>query len=237
MRFKSIVFFAAILFVAAVPGSAATPPEQKTLQSILQQLNVAAANFHSTSADFEFDTHETDPVPDTDVQAGTVYYQRTGTSFQTAAHFKQDNGRPAPKVYTYAKGVFSLFEVGIDQVTTFSKAGKFESYLMLGFGASGKDLADKFDIKYLGSETLMDGKTAVKTEKLEMVAKDPEVRKNIPKVTIWVDPERAISLKQVFDQGAGTYRVNVYFNIKTNVALSPDLFILKTDKQTTFVNK
>ena len=68
---------------------------------------------------------------------------------------------------------------------------------MLGFGASGKDLAAKWEIKYLGPETL-DG---VKTEKLEMVAKDPAVRKNIRKVTIWVDPENGVSLKQLFDQG------------------------------------
>ena len=40
---------------------------------------------------------------------------------------------------------------------------------MLGFGASGKDLAEKWDIKYAGEETV-DG---VKTEKLELVAKDP----------------------------------------------------------------
>ena len=30
-------------------------------------------------------------------------------------------------------------------------AAKYESYLLLGFGASGKELADKWDIKYLGS--------------------------------------------------------------------------------------
>jgi len=237
MRFKIMFFLAGALSLAALPGRAATPPDQKTLETVLQQINVAAANFHSTSADFEFDSVETDPVPDKDVQKGTVYYQRTGASFQTAAHFKEDNGRPSPKIYTYSKGIFKLYEIGINQVTTFSKAGKFESYLMLGFGASGKDLADKFDIKYLGTEALNDGKASVKTEKLEMVPKDADLRKTLPKVTIWVDPDRAISLKQVLELGSGSYKVNVYFNIKTNVALSPDEFTFKTDKQTVFTNK
>ena len=63
---------------------------------------------------------------------------------------------------------------------------------MLGFGASGKDLEEKWTIKYLGKETI-DG---IATDKLELVAKDPDVRKNIPKVTIWMDTARAVSLKQ-----------------------------------------
>jgi outer membrane lipoprotein-sorting protein len=104
---------------------------------------------------------------------------------------------------------------------------------MLGFGASGKDLEQKWEIKYIGSETL-DG---VKTEKLELIAKDPAVLKNIPKVTIWVDPERGVSLKQVFDEGPGQYRVSVYFNIKVNQPLPADAFTFKTDGKTAYVKR
>ncbi len=46
------------------------------LNSVLAKLDAAATNFHSTSANFEFDSYQTDPVPDTDVQKGTVYYDR-----------------------------------------------------------------------------------------------------------------------------------------------------------------
>ena len=91
---------------------------------------------------------------------------------------------------------------------------------MLGFGASGKELAEKWNIKYLGTETI-DG---VKTDKLELVAKDPDVRKNIPKVTIWIDTARAVSLKQVFDEGEGQSYVCHYTNIKVNQPLPADAF-------------
>jgi outer membrane lipoprotein-sorting protein len=104
---------------------------------------------------------------------------------------------------------------------------------MLGFGASGKDLEQKWEIKYLGPETL-DG---VKTEQLELIAKDAEVRKNIPKVTVWVDADRGVSLKQVFDEGPGQYRVSVYFNIKVNQALPADAFILPTNSKTVQVSR
>ena len=58
-------------------ASFAAPGDEKELEKVLRKLDVAAAKFHSTSADFQFDSVETDPVPDTDVQKGTVYYERT----------------------------------------------------------------------------------------------------------------------------------------------------------------
>jgi outer membrane lipoprotein-sorting protein len=222
----------ATLLLAARMAIAA-PADEMAKDAVLRRLDVAAANFHSTSADFEFDAVETDPIPDKDVQKGTVYYERKGNSFQMAAHIHELNGKIASKVYSYTRGVFNLYEKLTNQVTRFSKVSQYESYLMLGFGASGKDLEQKWDIKYLGPEVI-DG---VKTDKLEMVAKDPAVRKNIPKVTIWLDTERAVSLKQVFEEGPGQYRVCFYFNFKTNQPLPADAFTFKTDKQTVVVNR
>ena len=144
---RKIVVAASVAMLLVVARAAvAAPPttEEKERERVLRQLDEAAKTFHSTSADFEFDSIETDPVYDKDVQKGTVYYERKGTAFQMAAHIAEHNGRPVPKIYTYTGGVFKLFESAIDQVTTFAKASKFESYLMLGFGASGKDLADKW---------------------------------------------------------------------------------------------
>jgi outer membrane lipoprotein-sorting protein len=222
----------ATLLLAARAASA-TPAEEKAKAEVLHRLDVAAANFHSTSADFEFDTVETEPIPDKDVQKGTVYYERKGNSFQMAAHIRELNGKIASKVVSYASGVVNLYEKLTNQVTRFSKASQYEGYLMLGFGASGKELAQKWEIKYLGPEVI----DSVKTDKLELVAKDPTVRKNIPKVTIWLDTERAVSLKQVFEEGPGQYRVCVYYNFKTNQPLPADAFALKTDKQTVYINR
>ena len=230
---KLIVAVSIVLLLLAARAGFAAPADEMAKQAVLRRLDVAAANFHSTSADFEFDTVETDPIPDKDVQKGTVYYARKGNAFQMAAHIHELNGKISSKVYSYASGVLNLYEKLTNQVTRFSKVSQYESYLMLGFGASGKDLEEKWEIKYLGPETL----TGVKTEKLELVAKDLSVRKNLPKVTIWVDTDRAVSLKQVFNEGPSQYRVCVYFNIRTNQPLPADAFTFKTDKQTVLVNR
>jgi outer membrane lipoprotein-sorting protein len=234
---SAVLCVPAILASAASSTSAAAAPSDDQKAKVLERLNQSASAFHSTSADVEFDTIETDPVPDTDVQKGVVYYERKDASFRAGVHFSEHNGKPSAKAYTYNNGAFSLFESGSNQVTTYSKAGKFESYIILGFGASGHELEAKWNITYLGSEMLSDGKAQVKTEKLELIAKDPDVRKNVPKVTIWVDPDRAVSLKQVFTLSSTSTYVGHYTNFKMNQSLPSDAFKFKTDSKTTYVTQ
>jgi outer membrane lipoprotein-sorting protein len=203
------------------------------LNATMTKLDAAAARFKSAAADVEFDSIQTDPIPDTEVQKGTAYYQRKGNNFEMAVHIAEVNSRKVPKVYVFADGKLRLFEPLIDQVTTLSKASQYEGYVLLGFGASGKELADKWDITDDGPETV----NGTKTEKLELVAKDPKVRKNLPKVTIWLDLDRGVSLKQVFDEGQGQSRTCTYSDIKINQSLPGDAFTIKTDSKTQYINR
>jgi outer membrane lipoprotein-sorting protein len=227
-----MVCAAAVLSAAVLCAPAAHAADD--LSSVLSRLDSAAAKFHTTTADVEFDSAQTDPIPDTDVQKGTVYYQRTGSTFQMGVHIETDNGQPAPKVIVCcAKGSIQLYEKLPNQVTTLGKLSHYESWFMLGFGASGKELAAKWDIKLGGMETV-DG---VKTAKLEMTAKDANVRRMFPTVTIWIDPDRGVSLKQVFDEGNGQSKTCLYTHIQVNQALPKDAFSFTTDKQTRFTTQ
>lgn len=228
-RATKFLLAASAVFVLSLPAST----RAEDLNTVLRNLDAAAARFHTTSADFEFDTVATDPIPDKDVQTGTVYYERKGTAFEMGVHLETDNGRAVPKVIVVSHGVFRMFEKLTDQVTTSSKVSKYESYLVLGFGASGKELAEKWNIQYLGAETL----NGVQVEKLQLIAKDPAVLKIFPKVTIWVDAERGVSLKQVFDEGDGQSRTCTYTHIKVNQSLPGDAFSFKTDSKTQYVTR
>ena len=231
MQMRRKLILAALMALALLPARAAFAADDK--ERVLRKLDAAAANFHSTAAEFEFDSVTTEPILEKDIQKGVVYYERKGGSFQMAAHIREINGKPVPKEYVYSGGAVKLFEPLINQVTTLTKASQYESWFMLGFGASGKDLEQKWEIKYLGAETL-DGTT---TEKLELIPRDPAIRKNLTKVTMWVDPESGVSLKQVFNSSSGEYRVCVYFNIKVNQSLPAGAFTLKTNSKTTTVTQ
>ena len=217
-----------LLYASLSPKIAA-----QDLKAVLAKLDATAAGFHSTTANFEFDSAQTDPVPNTDVQKGTVYYDRKNGAMRMGIHIDQENGKAVPKTIVVAGGEFQLYDKLNDQVTRSKKAGKYESYLVLGFGASGKDLEQKFNVKYVGQETV----NGVKADKLDLVAKDPDILKLFPKITIWIDPERGISLKQFFDEGDGQSRTAVYSNIKLNQSLPSDAFNFKTDSKTQYINR
>ena len=229
---KSLVSAAFVLLCVVVCGRAAFAADD--LNSVLSRLDTAAATFHTTTADVEWDSSQTDPIPDTDVLKGTEYYERTAAGFRMGVHIATDNGQPSPKVLVCcAKGAIQLYEKLPDQVTTLSKFSQYEDWIRLGFGAGGKELAAKWNIQYGGSEVI-DG---VKTAKLEMTAKDPNVRKTIPKVILWIDPDRAVSLKQYFDEGQGQSKTCIYTNIKVNQPLPKDAFTFATDKQTRYTSR
>jgi outer membrane lipoprotein-sorting protein len=218
MHRKRTVVLLALLAAVLLPVRQARAGD---LASVLERLDAAAKDFHTTMAHVEFKTIQTDPVPDTDIQQGTAYYQRSGTAFQMAGHITEHNNRPSDKTYILSRGVLRISETGKEtDAKTITQASKYEGYLMLGFGASGRQLAEKWDIKYLGTEKI-DG---VVTDKLELVAKDPAVRKNIAKVTVWMDTARAVSLKVIFDEGEGQSWVCHYTNIKVNQPLPGDAF-------------
>ena len=232
MHLKRTLLFVLPLGLVLLAGRTAFAADD--LNSVLSKLDAAAAAFHSATADFEFDGTVTDPVPDTDVQKGVVYYQRSEADFQMGVHVATDNGHTAPKVITCcAKGSIQLYDKLQNQITTLNKLSQYENWFMLGFGASGKELQEKWDVTYAGSETI-DG---VKTAKLEMVPKDPAVKASVPKVILWLDTSRAISLKQYFDEGQGQSRTCHYTNIKVNQSLPKDAFSFKTDSKTTYANR
>lgn len=218
-HFLVLFAFASLAFIPVRPAYA------QDKAGVLARLDAAARDFHSATADFKFDSIQTDPIPDTDTLTGIAYYEHNDGHFQMAAHISGHNGKPAQKAYIFSGGTLRVSETGKEKdAKPYSQANKYESYLMLGFGASGKDLEDKWNITYLGKETI-DG---ISTDKLELIAKDPKVLKLFPKVTIWLDTARAVSLKQIFDEGEGQSRVCTYSNIKVNQPLPKTAF--KFDK-------
>ncbi len=228
---KKLVFAVSIALALAPMRAAYAGGD---LNSTLQKLDAAAARFRTASADSEFETVQTEPVPDTEVQKGVVYYRRNGSNFQMGVHINEVDGHSAPEVVVCCRnGVIELYQKLIDQVTTLSKFSRYESWFMLGFGASGKEMAEKWNITDAGPAMV----NGVKTEELEMVPKDPVVRKNLPKVTMWIDLDTGVSLKQVFDEGQGQSRTATYTNIRVNHSPPGDAFTFKTDSHTTYVNQ
>ena len=214
------------LMVSLPLGAQTAPPSSSAdLQKVISQLNAAAAKFASAQADFTWDQYLA-VVQEHEIQTGTIYFERKKDGTLMAAHLLQDNGKDAPKTVVYNGSEVNLYEPTIKQLTILkagANRGQWESFLTLGFGGSGSDLEANWKVSLLGSE-LMDG---IPVAKLDLVPKEQKVLDMFTHVTIWVDPARGLSHKQVFYQPTGDLRTATYKNIRYNAPLSADVFQIK----------
>jgi outer membrane lipoprotein-sorting protein len=67
----------------------------------------------------------------------------------------------------------------------------------------------------------------VQTVKLDLTPKNTTGNQMFTHITIWVDPARAISLKQIFFQESGDTRTATYSNIQMN-QVPANAFAIKT---------
>jgi len=192
-------------------------------------MDTAAANFHSAQADFVWEQYFK-VVNDKDTQKGTVYYRRSGKEIQMMADITDP-----PKAVLFGDGKVQVYEPKLKRVTSY-EAGKnrdaVESFLVLGFGGSGRDMLKSFDVKYLDAETI-DG---VDTAKLELVPKADRVHNIFAKIWLWIDPARGISLQQQFFEPSGDYRLAKYTDLKLNQKIPDTAFKLKTTGDTKFMS-
>ena len=226
---------AAAIFLCAGMGWAQAPAASGDLNHVLAEMDASAAKFRSAQANFQWDQFEM-VVQSTDTQTGVIYYEGSGDHTRVALDIEKADGQPAKKTIVYSGGVLQFYQPQIDQMTVFhtrDKQSQYESYLTLGFGGSGSDLKKSWDITYQGMETI-DG---VETAKLDLVSKDADVRTNFSHVTIWVDPTRDVSLKQILYEPSGDTRTAYYKDIQYNKKISSSVFKIKTDSKTQVVQK
>jgi outer membrane lipoprotein-sorting protein len=216
-----------MLLLLTLFSSRATRAADDTTR-VLRELDSAALKFKTVIADFEWQGEQTAPFPDTETQTGTIYFKRNSSALQVSARIRLVNNKKVPKVLSYSNGTVTLFQKMTGELKVIKageRQGQLESVLLLGFGSSGKDIESKWDVTFLRQEAL----AGVKCEVLELVPKDPEVKKNVRRVTIWLDASRDVSLKQIFDQGDGMRRICIYSNFKMNSRLPIDAFDPKAD--------
>jgi len=231
-RTVSITATTLLLIASTLPAQApSAPPAEAHLADVLRQLDASSAKFHSAEADFKKDLFQR-VVRETTTQTGSIYFQRTAASTQMGATFNP----PDARVVEFKDGRVRLFDPGanhLTQVDAHSNAAQFETFLTLGFGGSGKDLERTWTISDGGSESMSDGDATVKVEKLDLVPKDPNLRNTFTHVTIWVDPTRAVSLKQQFFQPSDDVQTATYTHIRVNQPINAKRYTIKTNSKTT----
>jgi outer membrane lipoprotein-sorting protein len=221
MNIKGVIGVAALL--AAFAPAPVASAQNMTLQQVYAQMDLSAAKFQSVQADISVDRYVA-IVQQHSTQTGTTAFLRAGGSIQMLMHLNAGSDDPETDLL-YKNGELDVFQPAQKQETILSAGanrGEYDSMLTTGFGASSKDLAANWDVTFQGMETI-DGIT---TAKLDLVSKQQNIRNNFSHITIWVDPARDISLRQVMYQPDGDARTATYTNIRYNKPVPEKLFVL-----------
>jgi hypothetical protein len=195
----------AVIFL--LPAVFEAPPIND-LQANLARLNAASKRFTSAEAKVHRE-NVNHLLKEVDLkQDGSLYIIR-GKDGKSQFGLKT-TGSDARTV-EYKDGVIRVYNPAPKCYDTVQKAG-IDSYLTLGFGASGDDLARNWTIVDMGPDAV----GTVKTEKLDLTPKDPAVAANIRHVTIWIDLDQDVSWKVEFQASNRDVSTATYSDVQVN---------------------
>src|ERR1700743_1272093 len=156
MKFLGSLVVAALLLSAA-PPKAQVPDAH--LATVLAQMDKASADFKGARADVSQEYYER-VSRDTTTETGSVYFERKGNWTQMGLAMRNPDGKTKHQVIEFKDGTLRIFDLHDNQIRVIkagANQGTAETFLTLGFGGSGKALAQAWDITDQGAETLMDG--------------------------------------------------------------------------------
>ena len=212
--------FLPLLLLLALPTLADKAPQAPAgnLRETLAKLDAASARFTSAEARVHRESYNNVIKAVDDTSDGSIYFVRDKSA--TLMGLKTE-GKGA-RTIEFKAGTLRIFNPAAACYDTVSKPG-IETYLTLGFGGSGTDLAEKWEISDFGSETI----DTIKTEHLDLVPKDASVKANYTKVSLWLDLDRDVTVKQIFFAATGDKNTAMYSNIMLNKKIDTNKYAFK----------
>ena len=213
VRFLLTLPIAAALLLCPVAGDAQSA---WTLDGVLRQLDREASTFRSLTADIER-TKVTVVVDDYSTESGQIQVRRddkmrmdlTAPSLRTIL-------RDGEHLYVYTPKIRRVEEYDLGKYR-----GLVDELLLLGFGTSGQELRKSYVVTFRGEEEL----NGAKVLRLELMPKTEEVRRQIARIEIWLDPATWLPAQQQFyETGTRDYFIIRYSRMVRNVSLPDSRF-------------
>ena len=220
------------LLLTSVVLSMGEPENQvDKLASVFRQMEKSSKNFKCFAADIskkkytkileEFDRPE----------IGKFYYKRSGNG---SALIREEITDPAERITTIDDQYALIYQPKIKSANR-AKLGEHKDkveYLVMGIGQSPTELKKKFDISYLGSETINDAVCSV----LNLKPKDPAVTKYVSSIIIWVKDLTGVSTQVKLEYPYEDYLLVNFSNEKLDNEMDDSLFKQKLSKDVEIQN-
>ena len=215
---RYLVLYAAVAlgFATINPVPEAHAQERPpSLEEIVKQLNANAATFHSLSADVAR-TKVTVVVNDHSTESGRLVVSGEKMLLQLTNPDQRTILRSGNDIYIYTPGLKRVEEYNLGKNRDLA-----DEFLLLGFGTSGTQLENGFQIRVLGEDTVAGQKAA----ELELTPKSSSVLNQISKIQIWLDQTNWLPIQQqFFENGSGDYFIVQYSKMVRNPQIADSQF-------------
>ncbi len=197
----------------------------EALDRVLARMDKGASSFKAMSAKIRKVSH-TAVVNENTVDTGTMKLKRAKPRDM---RMLVDLTEPDQKAMAFQGQKLEMYFPKMRTVQEYD-VGKnrelLEQFLLLGFGTSGKELAENYTLKVGGTETVGEQKTT----RLELVPKSKEVLQHLKKAELWVSDETGYPAQQKFYLTGGDYALVTYTELKVNPQLSDSALKLNLPK-------
>lgn len=217
MKFKSYqAAWIGLCVLVCVFHGRATQNANWTVNTVLSMMDRSAGDFRSLTANVEYMKY-TAVVKDTSSETGQIFVRRDQK--MRIDFTKPDQRtilRTGDSLYIYTPKIKRVEEYNLGK-----NRAMVDQYLSLGFGTKSQNLRRNYDVALNGQEEI-DGR---KTFLLELAPRSDEVRRQITKVQMWIDPSSWLPLQQKFFEAAsGDYLLIRYTGIMKNLKVSESKF-------------
>lgn len=189
--------------------------QAQSVDAVLARMDRAAPGFRAMSADVEMKTY-TAILSDTTTENGTLKMQRLKSGEVRA--IIDFSAQQDARVIAFLGKIVRIYYPKLPAYQDYA-VGKntdvLNQFLLLGFGSSGRQLAQSYQITMEGSEKV----AGQDTTKLLLIPNDSKVKEHLTKIEMWVPNEAAYPVQQQFYEPSGNYRVVTYMNVKINPSM------------------
>src|SRR5271166_1146785 len=217
---KVLFLLAGPVVLGGLMSAGAPDPAQ-----VLARVDKAAEKFQAMSAKVTLVTH-TDVINENATESGLIFIKKEGKSRVQALIDFQDPPT-SRRTLSLAGKTAQIYFPKINTVQIYD-LGKYrevaEQFVTLGFGTSGRELADSYSMNVVGEETLS-GKSVIR---LELTPKSAEIKKVVTKLDLWI-PESgdAYPVQEKYYSPSNDYHLATYSDVKINPELRGDALKLK----------
>lgn len=193
-----------------VPGVHA----DSALDAILARMDQAAPKFHGMTANVDMVEYQK-ILDDKTTDKGTLQMQRARKEARAVVTFPD-------RTIGFFGNIVRIYFPNINAYNDYDMgkhADVMNQFLLLGFGSSGRELAQSYNITLAGNEKV----AGQDTSKLVLIPKDPNVRERLTKIEVWIPTDGANPVQQQFYEPSGNWRKVTYSNIVVNPPMTGTL--------------